>query len=53
VCAIDGAFSVTAEEHGPASDPESLGATVAEILLRRDARRALATMPMAAVKSSP
>jgi hydroxymethylbilane synthase len=55
VCAIDGGFSAVADEQGPASAPEQLGVAVAEALLRRGARRALATMPVAAqpVKNGP
>jgi hydroxymethylbilane synthase len=52
VCAIDGAFSVTAEESGPTAQPEQLGRKIAEILLRKDARRALATMPSTAAQPS-
>jgi hydroxymethylbilane synthase len=52
VCAIDGAFSVSAEETGPIAEAERLGKAVAETLLRKDARRALATMPTA-VKPNP
>jgi hydroxymethylbilane synthase len=48
VCALDGTFSVKADAQGPSSEPEKLGISIAEALLRRDARRALATMPPAA-----
>lgn len=53
VCSIDGTFSVTAEERGPAMEPEKLGRAVAETLLRRDARRALASMPITAANPNP
>jgi hydroxymethylbilane synthase len=52
VCAIDGAFSVAAEEEGSIEEPERLGERIAEILLRKDARRALATMPPTAARPS-
>ncbi len=53
VCSLDGNFSVTAEGQGSVSDPESLGEDIAGVLLRKDARRALATMPATAAKPSP
>ena len=45
VCALDGTFSVSAENQGDPKDPEALGITIAEKLLRDGAHRALATMP--------
>jgi hydroxymethylbilane synthase len=52
VCAVDGSFAAAADAQGPLTDPERLGVAVAETLLKRDARRALATMPTAAPRMS-
>jgi hypothetical protein len=45
VCAVDGSFAVSTDQQGPISDAKAIGITAADDLLRRDARRALATMP--------
>jgi hydroxymethylbilane synthase len=47
VTALDGGLNIIVEERGSASAPEALGEKVADLLLKRGAREALATAPRA------
>ena len=50
VCSLDGSFIAAAEDQGTVASPEFLGVAVAEELLRRGAKHALASMPAAVAK---